>query len=355
MARQAYSSFAQWYGEGHLAAYVRTMKVPGGILNLLEAAQPAGDMSDPAVPDLVLYQDLLGGSRVSGEMGAGRVSVVSEKGGFFLSAPDFANTVMVDASHQLRSLSFPTRLWQGVLDEAAGRHMSLGSLQVHQGMFHSPTIRSALGKLWALCDDEGTPSRLLARAAGCEILAELCRLSGASVAPPRGGLAHWAERRSIEFMHARLSQDISLDELAAEARLSPFHFARMFKQSVGVPPRVYLTRLRMEKACELLELTDRSVTEIALEVGYSSNQTFARVFLKCLRVTPTDYRRAVRNPVRSIAYRQARRKEEQPSSGPGASPHHPGAYEPTLSAGQVSAACSAIPSASAPCGGSCVA
>jgi AraC family transcriptional regulator len=70
----------------------------------------------------------------------------------------------------------------------------------------------------------------------------------------------------------------------------------MFKQSVGVPPRVYLTQIRIEKACELLEKTDLPVTDIAFEVGYSSNQVLARVFLKHRRVTPTDYRRAMRDP-----------------------------------------------------------
>jgi AraC family transcriptional regulator len=145
------------------------------------------------------------------------------------------------------------------------------------------------------------PSRLLAQAAGCEILAELCRLGGSPFAPAKGGLAPWAERRSLELMRARLSEDISLDELAAEARLSSFHFARMFKQSVGVPPRVYLTQLRVEKACELLEMTDLPVTEIAYEVGYSSNQVLARVFVKHRHMSPSDYRRAARDPVRSIA------------------------------------------------------
>ena len=94
--------------------------------------------------------------------------------------------------------------------------------------------------------------------------------------PPRGP-APWAKRRSLELLLERLSEDITLDELAAEARLSPFHFARMFKQSVGVPPRVCLTRLRVERASELLEQTDLTVTEIAQEVGYSSNQVLARV------------------------------------------------------------------------------
>jgi AraC family transcriptional regulator len=301
MPAPAFSSFTQWYSEGRLATYVRSMKSPGAILDMLEVARPGGDMYRPALPELVLYQDLLGGSRVRGDSGGGHFDVTSEKGNFYLDAPNFANTMNVATNHRLRSLAFPTAQWETVLDEAADGGCSLESLRLYRGPFRSPAIQSALRNLWALSDEEGAPSRLLARAAGCEILAELCRLSGASLAPVKGGLAPWARRHCLELMRERLSEDVSLDELAAEAQLSPFHFARMFKQSVGVPPRVYLTRLRMERACELLEMTDLPVTEIAHEVGYSSNQVLARVFVKHRHMSPSDYRRAVRDPVRSIA------------------------------------------------------
>jgi AraC family transcriptional regulator len=233
----AYSSFAQWHRQGRHASYLRTLKSSGGILDLLKIHRPAGDMSRPALPDIVLFQDLLGGSRVSGNLGGGRFDVTSKKGDLTLAAPNFAATVMNDASHQLGCLSFPIVEWQVMLNEAADGQFSLDSLRVYDRIFDSPAIRSALRNLWTLCEDEGAPSRLLARAAGCEILAELCRLGGTPFAPARGGLAPWAERRCLELIQARLSEDISLDELAAEARLSTFHFARMFKQSVGVPPR----------------------------------------------------------------------------------------------------------------------
>ena len=301
MTVPAYSSLAEWYSNGPRAPYVRSMKSAGGVLNMLEATQPAGDMSIPAVPDFVLYQDLLGGSHINADHGGGRFSATTDKGGFVLAAPDFAISSMVSTPHHLRSFAFSVAHWQSVLDEAMDRHFSFDSLGIFRGAFTMPTIQTALQKLWSLSADEGAPSRLLSRAAGCEILAELCRLGGAPFAPAKGGLAPWAERRSLDLMRERLSEDISLDELAAEAQLSPFHFARMFKQSVGVPPRAYLTQLRMEKACELLERTDIPVTEIALEVGYSSNQVLARVFLKHMRLSPSDYRRAVRDPVRSIA------------------------------------------------------
>lgn len=289
----AYSSFAQWYTDGRMAPFVRTIKSPGNILDAVESAQPAGNVSHPSVPELVLVQSLVPGRRTSGDIGWGPFDRAGEKGQFHLAAPDFANTVVVEADHAIRGLSFPLAQWQSVFDEAVDGEFSIENLEIDRGVFHSPNIRLAMGKLWALSEDEGAPSRLLARSAGCEILAELCRLSGASIAPAKGGLAPGIQRRCLDLMHAQLSEDISLEDLAVEARLSQFHFARMFKHSVGVPPRVYLTRIRIEKACELLEMTDLPITQIALEVGYGSSQTFARAFLKERNMTPTDYRQAV--------------------------------------------------------------
>lgn len=289
-------SFTQWYCEGGNLSYVRARKAPGGILDLIEVARPAGDMSRPAVPELVLYQDQLGGGCVRGDAGGGAFDVKSEKGSLYLAAPNFANTVIASTNHKLRSLSFPVAHWQQVLDETAVGGVSWEDLRLYRGSFTSPVIQFTLRKLWTLSDEEGAPTRLLARAAGCEILAELCRLSGTPFTSAKGGLAPWAKRRCQEFLHAHLSEDISLDELAKEAQLSPYHFARMFKQSFGVPPRVYFINLRMEKACELLALTNLSITEIAFKIGYSSSQVFARVFFKHRSISPSDYRRIIRVP-----------------------------------------------------------
>lgn len=294
MSKPTDLSFTQLHSEGRQASYVRAKKSPGGILDLLEVARPAGDMSRPAVTDIVLFQDLVGGGRVRGDLGGGRLDVTSKKGDLALAAPNFAATVMNDASHQLRTLAFPMVQWKSVLDEAANGRFSFESFCIYGRVFDSPVIRTLIRNLWAICEEEGAPSSLLARAAGCEILAELCRLGGALFEPAKGGLAPRTALRCQELMRARLSEDISLDELAAEAQLSPYHFARMFKQSVGIPPRVYLTQLRMEKACELLTQTELPITEIAFRIGYTSSQVLSRVFLKYQHMSPSEYRRAVR-------------------------------------------------------------
>ncbi|MGV1110464.1 helix-turn-helix domain-containing protein, partial [Xanthomonas translucens pv. undulosa] len=80
----------------------------------------------------------------------------------------------------------------------------------------------------------------------------------------------------------------------------------MFKVSLGVPPRIYLTQLRIERACELLEKTGLSVMEVAQEVGYSSSQVLARVFLKHRKMSPSDYRRAVCDPRRLFEHHESR-------------------------------------------------
>ena len=283
------------YNDSHQASYVRTRKSPGGILDMVDLVRPGGDFPHPDVSELVLIQDQLGGMRVSGNSGDGYFNVMSEQGAFFLAAPNFAHTITVNTHHQLRGLSFSLTQWQHVLDAASEGQFSVECLRPSRGFFHSPTIQSALQKLWFVCEEEGVPSRLLVRAAGCEILAELCRLNGAPFPKVNGGLAPLVQRRCLEAMRTRMSEDLCLDELAAEAGLSIFHFARMFKQSLGVPPRVYLTQLRMEKATELLQSTELSITEIAQEVGYSSSQVLARIFLKHYHRSPTDYRRVVRH------------------------------------------------------------
>jgi AraC family transcriptional regulator len=258
---------------------------------MVDLVRPGGDMSFPALPELVLYQGVHGGNRVSGNAGNGHFNVIDEPGAFYLPAPNFAHSISIDRTHQTRGLSFSLDQWQHVLDEASEGCFSIECLQPTRGYFHSPVLRSALQNLWFLCEEEGVPSRLLIRAAGCEILAELLKLRGTPFAPVNGGLAPAAKRRCLEAMHARMAEDLSLDELAAETGLSLYHFARMFKQTVGVPPRVYLTQLRMEKAGELLRTTQLSITQIAQEVGYSSGQVLARIFLKHHRRSPSDYRR----------------------------------------------------------------
>ena len=97
-------------------------------------------------------------------------------------------------------------------------------------------------------------------------------------------------RLALEFIHNNYSRDLALEEVAAAAFLSEYHFARLFKQITGVTPHVYLANLRIEKARELLLRTARPIGEIAAEVGYQSQSHFTRIFKSVTGLTPKAYR-----------------------------------------------------------------
>lgn len=109
-----------------------------------------------------------------------------------------------------------------------------------------------------------------------------------------GALSRPAFERVAELMAARLEAGVSLEELARVAGLSRFHFARAFKRTVGLPPHEYFTRRRIERAQELLGLTDLPLAEIALRVGFSSQSHFTSVFARIAGASPAAYRRSGR-------------------------------------------------------------
>jgi AraC family transcriptional regulator len=107
---------------------------------------------------------------------------------------------------------------------------------------------------------------------------------------PEEKLADPRLRRVIDYLHGSFGEEISLDGLALVAGLSPNYFLHAFKQATGRTPHRYLTELRIAKACELLENPHRSIVEISLDVGFSSQSHFTTVFRRFKRTTPAAYR-----------------------------------------------------------------
>lgn len=93
-------------------------------------------------------------------------------------------------------------------------------------------------------------------------------------------------RRAMEFMTENLYRDVHLEEIAQQAGLSAFHFAREFRATAGQTPYQYLLDQRIERAKTLLRTRTNAVQEIALETGFSSATNFARAFRQRVGVTP---------------------------------------------------------------------
>lgn len=107
----------------------------------------------------------------------------------------------------------------------------------------------------------------------------------------RGGLAPWQIKRATEYLEGNIERRVSLTELADCVRLSPYHFARAFSQSVGMPPYRFQQKLRLQRACDLLATTEMRVTEIALCSGYESPQALSRIFTREYGLSPFQWRR----------------------------------------------------------------
>jgi len=104
-------------------------------------------------------------------------------------------------------------------------------------------------------------------------------------------------RRAVEtamWMDANAHEPIGLDSAAGEAGLSPFHFLRLFRDVLGVTPHQYLLRARLRRAARLLADEERSITDIALDVGFADLSNFVRTFHRAAGVSPTGFRRAAR-------------------------------------------------------------
>jgi len=98
-------------------------------------------------------------------------------------------------------------------------------------------------------------------------------------------------RRARDLMDLRYAEPLDLDQLAAEAGFSKFHFARSFKDAYGETPANYLTRRRVERAKQLLRSANLTVTEVCMLVGFSSLGSFSTRFSELVGMSPSTFQR----------------------------------------------------------------
>ncbi|HZI57982.1 MAG TPA: AraC family transcriptional regulator, partial [Verrucomicrobiae bacterium] len=100
--------------------------------------------------------------------------------------------------------------------------------------------------------------------------------------------------RARDLLAAEYQSQVLLEAAAREACLSPFHFHRLFRATFGETPHDFITRRRMEKARHLLASGEMTVTEVCMEVGYSSLGSFSTKFQSLAGLAPTEYQRTIR-------------------------------------------------------------
>lgn len=129
-----------------------------------------------------------------------------------------------------------------------------------------------------------------------------------------------AVERVIIAMRERLDEPLSLEDLARIAMISPYHFDRIFRQMVGIPPCQFLSALRIWSAKKLLLTTCLSVTDVCFEVGYNSLGTFITRFTQLVGLSPRRLRRLAKEAslmdIKQLSRRHDREAVEvRPGSG----------------------------------------
>ena len=143
-----------------------------------------------------------------------------------------------------------------------------------------------------LADNPGGP--LYAESLGAAVAAHLLRRHQTPQPPLRPGAFGPATLRKLtDYIEAHLGEPIRLQDLANIAGVSSYQLVRRFKESKGQPPHQFVLRRRIERAREMLRHPDKTILEVALSCGFSSQSHFSNVFRLLTGTTPRKYRDAL--------------------------------------------------------------
>jgi AraC family transcriptional regulator len=196
--------------------------------------------------------------------------------------------------------TMPVAFTAAYLDPEVCSQLEVGETQLHPMLhFEHPLLTQLMLQLNRILAQPELYSRIYVESFAVVLLSEikncqavdLSRSRRAGRLPAKGGLAGWQRKAVCDYIEENLHQDISLAELAAIARLSPYHFCRAFKETVGKPPHRYQMSRRIERAKALLADPSRSVSDVAPAVGYSNLSRFSALFRQVTGHSPRDFRR----------------------------------------------------------------
>ena len=170
---------------------------------------------------------------------------------------------------------------------------------VDRFLFRDSELEAICHALYSQISLKGRADRLYVGSLVMELAACLLQRhstgSGAAATPPRGGLTRAQAKRVVEYVEANLSNELTLTELASIASLSPYHFARMFKRTMGLAPHRYVLERRLERAKAMLRRTDATLVDISLSTGFCGQSHFTSTFRRVVGATPTEFQACSRH------------------------------------------------------------
>src|SRR6266567_3518429 len=160
--------------------------------------------------------------------------------------------------------------------------------------FQDPLLAQICLALWRELERPAPAGKVYAQTAAQMLIIHLLRhytAGGNAVKEPNVRLTDKQMRRVVDFVQAHLDQNLSLEALAEQTGFSPYHFARLFRQTTGTSPHQFVLRQRVERAQLLLKERDVPLAQIAAACGFTDQSHLTQVFKRHVGLTPRAYRR----------------------------------------------------------------
>ncbi len=222
-----------------------------------------------------------------------------------------STNVHAQGRYELLQVHFERARLRELTEDAAGRDFSLDQVD----WAHDPAISFLAAQLCREQADPGLANRSLVDALLIELGVMLVRrhsnFAGRSLTRGAASLANERYNRVVEYAEANLSGDISIDDMAKVACLSPFHFTRAFKARTGESPHRWLMRRRAARARDLLVAGQTPIAQVAAACGFSSQSHLNDVFRRLDFATPGSLRA---NNTAGSANHQLLDRAQRPSS-----------------------------------------
>lgn len=188
------------------------------------------------------------------------------------------------------------RIPHGLLDRA-GDELPIPNRQPEYRVFRKSSTLGLAAVVQHMARADVLPlfDGMLAESIALALAMKLVRLLAgmADADEPIDGLSPRRRDHALQFIEANLDQPITLDMIASAAALSPFHFARAFKVSMGISPVRYVWQRRIELARQLLKDRNYALSQVALACGFSNQSHFTTAFKEATGLTPAVYRAAL--------------------------------------------------------------
>ncbi len=221
-------------------------------------------------------------------------NVVAPAGAINLAIPDEPHTghAATDGGWTYRMFYLEEHVLRQAAAEVTGKPFGMPFFQT--GVLHDAELAQSIRDLHITVESAGG-SHLEQQSRLLWVLTQLIRRH-AHPRPQVGPLRreHQAAQRARDYVESHYADNPSLEQLAAEAHLSPFHLIRVFQDEFGLPPHAYLNQVRIRRARGMLD-QGQSIAAVAYATGFSDQSHLTRHFKRIVGVTPGQYRNFIQD------------------------------------------------------------